>query len=651
MSEREQTHVLLIDDDRQWAELLAEGIVDVASECEVTLATSAEKALEKLPQHDIDCVVSDYQMPGANGIELLDQIRDIDSQLPFMLVTSQGCEDVAARAIEAGVDDYVIKEFGSQQATRFVNKIRTTVDQYRLQQALEESEQRYRTVTEQNRDAVVVLDEFRLVFCNDRATELLGRGEDELRGEDVIETAIHREDRARLREQLPHWEDCEIRPRLEEARIVRPDGTVRNSECTGRQITVDGQQRLLVSLRDVTERNRRERELQWERQLNRTVQQVLVNSETKDELESQIVQQLRDHGYPLAWIGEQADGELLPRVVRGEQRYVEAVDKAIQDGGRTGEPATRAAATGEAQFCQDIDEIPACDWRETAQTYSYQSCAAVPLTYNDVFYGVLAVYHGQSGRFDDTEQRLLRELGDTVALAIHTLETQSALSSNQVFEAKLQIRSGYYLVDIARSGGFRDCDEITVQGTVLLKDETVVQYLAVRSGDAEVVRDKLETHAAVEDVVVVDGRSPARLRVTVSEPVPEAMLARRGRDVQVTTVEETCAILTVEVPARQEIRQLVDHLKTTVGSVNISAISEQTDENQAASGFTIGMELLTDKQRSALKVAYFNGYFEQPRQASATEVAELLGVSHSTFLRHLRTAQQKTFGVQFDQES
>lgn len=648
MSEREHTHVLLTDDDRQWAELLAEDIVDAASECEVTLATSAEDALEKLSQGEFDCVVADYRMPGADGLELLDHIRDTDSRLPFVLVTSQGTEDVAARAIEAGVDDYVIKQFGSQQATQFVSKIRTAVDQYRLQQALEESEQRYRTVTEESHDAVVVLDGLRLAFCNDRATELLERDRDELRGEDVVEAAVHREDRARLREQLNRWEDGETKLRLEEARIVRPDGTVRNCECSGRPITVDAQQRLLVSLRDVTERNRRERELQWERELNRTVQQVLVDSETREELERQIVQQLREHGYPLAWICEQADGELLPRVVRGDRRYVDTVEKAIQDGERTSEPASRAAATGEAQFCQDIEEVPACEWRETAQTYSYRSCAAVPLAYNDVLYGVLAVYHDHSGRFDDTEQRLLGELGDTVALAIHTLETQSALSSDRVFEAKLQIRGSYYLVDLARSGGFRDCEGITVQGTVPLEDDSVVQYLSLQMGEADVVRDSLESHAAVEDVVVVDGGSPARLQVTVTEPVPEAMLAKRGRVVQSTDVEGTCATITVELPAREEVRVLVDHLEATFGAVSVSAIRERTDERRVDRRPVVETGLLTDKQRAALKAAYFNGYFEQPRRASATDVAESLGVSHSTFLRHLRTAQQKTFGVQFD---
>ena len=58
---------------------------------------------------------------------------------------------------------------------------------------------------------------------------------------------------------------------------------------------------------------------------------------------------------------------------------------------------------------------------------------------------------------------------------------------------------------------------------------------------------------------------------------------------------------------------------------------------------------LTDKQRDALRVAFHNGYFEQPRGVSATELATKFDLSRTTMTQHMRTAQRKLFGQLFDQ--
>lgn len=65
-------------------------------------------------------------------------------------------------------------------------------------------------------------------------------------------------------------------------------------------------------------------------------------------------------------------------------------------------------------------------------------------------------------------------------------------------------------------------------------------------------------------------------------------------------------------------------------------------------GGCLDMTSLTADQRTVLRVAYYNGYFETPRESSAPEVAEILGVSPEVFHRLLRTAQAKVFSTEFD---
>ncbi|MFB6173794.1 MAG: PAS domain S-box protein [Halobacteriales archaeon] len=101
---------------------------------EVSTATSASQGLDRFANGDFDCIVSDYDMPGRTGIEFLEAVREEHSDLPFILFTGKGSEEVASDAISAGATDYLQKEPGTDQYELLANRIRNAVDQYRAQQ-------------------------------------------------------------------------------------------------------------------------------------------------------------------------------------------------------------------------------------------------------------------------------------------------------------------------------------------------------------------------------------------------------------------------------------------------------------------------------------------------------------------------------------
>ncbi|MDB2294547.1 response regulator [Halorubrum ezzemoulense] len=69
-------HVLHIDDEPGFAELATDMLEHQDDRFTVETATRASKGLDRLTSNDFDCVVSDYDMPGQNGMELLETVRE-----------------------------------------------------------------------------------------------------------------------------------------------------------------------------------------------------------------------------------------------------------------------------------------------------------------------------------------------------------------------------------------------------------------------------------------------------------------------------------------------------------------------------------------------------------------------------------------------
>ena len=76
---------------------------------QVIPSTNASEALELLSSEPIDAIVSDYEMPGMNGIEFLQAVREKETNIPFIIFTGRGREEVAIEAINSGADFYLQK--------------------------------------------------------------------------------------------------------------------------------------------------------------------------------------------------------------------------------------------------------------------------------------------------------------------------------------------------------------------------------------------------------------------------------------------------------------------------------------------------------------------------------------------------------------
>jgi CheY-like chemotaxis protein len=116
-------NVLLVDNDPSDLEMTELMLKQRTETLAITTATSADGGIEALREDSIDCVVSDYSMPGTDGIEFLEQVRERFPDLPFIIFTGKGSQRVAKQALLSDVTDYVEKGYDTRQYDVLLTRI------------------------------------------------------------------------------------------------------------------------------------------------------------------------------------------------------------------------------------------------------------------------------------------------------------------------------------------------------------------------------------------------------------------------------------------------------------------------------------------------------------------------------------------------
>ena len=175
--------ILHVDDDVDFAELTSLYLERESDSFEVVSAKSGSDGLERLQNEHFDCIVSDYQMPGQSGLEFFRNIPKDHSNIPFILFTGKGSEEIASEAFTAGVTDYLQKEVGPDQYTVLANRISAAVNRFWSQQRVELTRRRFQTLVEESSDAIFVVDTTgQILYSTPAAENILGLPPSELVG-------------------------------------------------------------------------------------------------------------------------------------------------------------------------------------------------------------------------------------------------------------------------------------------------------------------------------------------------------------------------------------------------------------------------------------------------------------------------------------
>ena len=270
MSMERRIRLLHVDDEPDFLETTTLLLGRIDAEFDITTATSTAEGLQRLQEEQFDCVVSDYEMPDTDGIEFLEQVRETDPAVPFILFTGRGSEAIASEAISAGVTDYLQKQSGADQYELLANRITNAVEGYRTERELEQIRDFFEEAEQLGNLGAWEFDgSGRAVWTE--GTRRIHEVEESF--EPTVETGIefyHPEDRERIETAVNRAIEMG-EPYDVEARLLTAGGNERWVRTRGKPIDDGSEPTVRGFIQDITERKERERRLEETNQRLRTL--------------------------------------------------------------------------------------------------------------------------------------------------------------------------------------------------------------------------------------------------------------------------------------------------------------------------------------------------------------------------------------------
>jgi PAS domain S-box-containing protein len=255
----ELIRVLHVDDDSGFLQVSKE-ILELRGLFEVHNASSVEEAFENISQEEYDAIVSDYKMPGKDGLEFLKELRAKGNITPFVIFTGKGREEVAINALNLGADGYYNKQ-GSPETVygELAHGISSTVSRRKTEEALRVSEENYSELFNGLNDTVYVVDfDANFVAVNAVAVKVTGYSREELlsMGPSDIDKNLSKEQIRDIVRRMPT-----DKVQVFETGHTTKDGTIISVEISSSLVTYQGKQAVLSVARDITERKKVEEKL------------------------------------------------------------------------------------------------------------------------------------------------------------------------------------------------------------------------------------------------------------------------------------------------------------------------------------------------------------------------------------------------------
>lgn len=181
--------ILIVDDEKNYLVILEALLAPEGYE--VITEVNALNALRLVKETDFDLVITDMKMPKMGGIELLDEVKKIDSELPVIIMTAYGTIEMAVEAMKKRAYDYITKPFRNEELKQTVKKAlelyRLKKENRRLSEALSDR-YRYGNIIGKSKEMIKIYDMIEKVAQSKASVMITGPSGT---GKELIAKAIH----------------------------------------------------------------------------------------------------------------------------------------------------------------------------------------------------------------------------------------------------------------------------------------------------------------------------------------------------------------------------------------------------------------------------------------------------------------------------
>ncbi len=134
MENNKKISVIYIEDNPGHARLLMKRL-EKEGGFQVEWANNPDEAIKKVEKYPLryDVILSDFNMPGKSGLEIVVDVRSWQNPPPIIMVTASGCEEVAVEAMQAGASDYLVKDVDSHYLTLLPTVIHNAINKHKIE--------------------------------------------------------------------------------------------------------------------------------------------------------------------------------------------------------------------------------------------------------------------------------------------------------------------------------------------------------------------------------------------------------------------------------------------------------------------------------------------------------------------------------------
>ena len=432
--------ILLVDDEPHVLSALTRALRNAPYH--VLTAGSASQALAIMETTTIKVIVSDEQLDGMQGSELLAEVQRRFPLTLRIMLTGHATLEAAMRAVnESGIYRFLTKPWDDAMLhlalSEATEKYNMEANSRRLQESLLQSEERYRAVVEQSPQAVVVHRDGTIVYANPAAIKMFGATSlQDLVGKPLLDR-IHPDDQQTVQERLQTPLPWGVRSPVVERRYLKIDGTVFTGEVQGTPIIYDGLPAFHLAIHDITDRKAQENENAVIARIGRRISSSLDIDEVYEPFAAEVRKLIPFDRIHLNL--RNADGESETIVhVSGIDIAGRRVGDQMTLAGLISEPLSRTR-TGLFLNAASAEEV-ACRFPNPSASTTFRagmrSMMAVPLIFRDEVIGALHFRSKKPNAYTEQDLKLAEKVGMQIAGAIANAQLFKEL---QKTEASLKV--------------------------------------------------------------------------------------------------------------------------------------------------------------------------------------------------------------------